>query len=186
MNYEIITDRFEIEKMAENMCIHSQGDEMRMYIDYNDLRMIRRISTLKYGISCKVCCSDNHYIEKIASVIKSLDLPLSQLRSYLVNFRVNTAEPTLSYDSVGSILNLVRDLGATENQENIYDGIWSCNTNSSIPEGVCYINIVFGVNKVEQDKLEDEKYEQMIEEYRNGLFPPLDFPEFVITPNEKE
>lgn len=186
MNYEIITDRFEIEKIAENMCIPSQGDEMHMYIDYNDLRMIRRISTLKYGISCKVCCSDNKFVETIASAIHSLDLPLSQLRSYLVNFRANKAEPTLSYEDLGNILNLVRDLGATETPNCQYEGIWSCNTNPSIPEGMCYINILFGVNKTEQDKQEDEKCEQMMKEYHKQLFPPLDFPVIDITPNDKE
>lgn len=135
MKYEILTDRSEIEKLAENMCIPFRGDEMSMYLDYNDLRMIRRISTLKYCISCEVCYSNKNYIEKISSKIKSLNLPLSELRSYLVNFRANNAKSTLRYEDWGCILNLVRDLGAVENTDCIYDGVLSCNTNSSIPEG---------------------------------------------------
>ena len=48
MKYEVITDRFEVEKLAED--IYLSGDKPFVYIDYADLRTLRRISTLKYGI----------------------------------------------------------------------------------------------------------------------------------------
>ena len=46
MKYEIITDRFEIEKMAEDIFICD--DKPIEPIDYADLRTLRRISTLKW------------------------------------------------------------------------------------------------------------------------------------------
>lgn len=52
MNYEIITDRFEIEKMAEDMFL--SDDEILVHIDYADLRTLKRhahLSTPLYVIS---------------------------------------------------------------------------------------------------------------------------------------
>ena len=43
---------------------------------------------------------------------------------------------------------------------------------------------MFGFNKIAEDKLEDEKYELMIEEYHKLKLPPAEcvFPEFIINP----
>lgn len=61
MNYEIITDRFEVEKMTEDIFICD--DKPFIYIDYADLRTLRRISTLKYGISIKTHFSEDELIQ---------------------------------------------------------------------------------------------------------------------------
>ena len=41
MNYEIITDRFEIEKMAEDMFL--SDDEILVHIDYADLLCLDKV-----------------------------------------------------------------------------------------------------------------------------------------------
>lgn len=87
MKYEVITDRFEVEKLAED--IYLSGDKPFVYIDYADLRTLRRISTLKYGISFKISCSNNKFIEEILYAIKSQDIPLSDLKTYLINIRIH-------------------------------------------------------------------------------------------------
>lgn len=51
MIYEVITDRFGVEKLAEDIFL--SDDKAFVHIDYADLRTLRRISTLKYGISFK-------------------------------------------------------------------------------------------------------------------------------------
>ena len=51
MKSEVFTNRFEVEKMAEDIFVCD--DKPFIYIDYADLRTLRRISTLKYGISIK-------------------------------------------------------------------------------------------------------------------------------------
>lgn len=55
-----------------------------------------------------------------------------------------------------------------------------------MPKGTLKIQLLVSSEKTEQDKQDDEKYEQMIEEYRKPFFPPLDLPIIDLTPNEKE
>ena len=47
---------------------------------------------------------------------------------------------------------------------------------------------MFGLNKTNEDKLEDEKHEQMIEEYHKMKLPPVewDFPEFIIESKDED
>ena len=50
MNYEIITDRFEIEKMAEDSFL--SDDKTIIHVDYADLRALKRWGTFKHAIIC--------------------------------------------------------------------------------------------------------------------------------------
>lgn len=60
------------------------------------------------------------------------------------------------------------------------EGLYAVTNSSSIPIGECHINLVLGVDKTEEDRLEDEKHEQMIEEYHKSKLPSTDFPECLI------
>lgn len=185
MKYEVISDRFEVEKLAED--IYLSGDKPFVYIDYADLRTIRRISTLKYGISFKISCSNNKFIEEILYVIKSQDIPLSDLKTYLINIRINENETSLNYENIGDLLEQIRVVKPTDSSEDYFEGLWTLNTNSSIPLGECYINLMFGFNKTAEDQLEDEKHEQMIEDYHKIKPPLVDyvFPEMILEPNNE-
>lgn len=173
MKYEVITDRFEVEKLAED--IYLSGDKPFVYIDYADLRTLRRISTLKYGISFKISCSNNKFIEEILYVIKSQDIPLSDLNTFLINIRINEDETSLNYENISDLLEQIRVIKPTDSSEDYFEGLWTLNTNSSIPLGECYINLIFGFNKTAEDQLEDEKHEQMIEEYHRIKLPPVEW-----------
>lgn len=179
MKYRVITDRFEVEKLAED--IYLSGDKPFVYIDYADLRTLRKISTLKYGISFRISCSNNKFIEEIFDVIKSQEIPLDDLRSYLINIRINGDETSLNYEDIGNLLEQLRVLKPAGSSEEYFKRLWTLNTNSSIPLGECCINIMFGLNKTAEDKLEDEKHEQMIEEYHKMKSPPVEwkFPELL-------
>ena len=185
MKYEVITDRFEVEKLAED--IYLSGDKPFVYIDYADLRTLRRISTLKYGISFKISCSNNKFIEELLYVIKSQDIPLCNLKTYLINIRINENESSLNYENIGNLLEQIRVLKPTDSSEDYFKGLWTLNTNSSIPLGECYINLIFGFNKTAEDQREDEKHEQMIEEYHKIKLPPVewDFSELNIEPENE-
>ncbi len=178
MTHEIITDRFEIEKLAED--IYLSDDKTVFHIDYADLRTLRRISTLKYGILCKVSYPGDQFVEEILTTIKSSDIPISDLKTYLISIRTNENERFIKRD-LDNLLLQIQEIGATNNSGSNIDGLWTFNTNSSIPLGECYINIIFGINKTDEDKLEDEKHEQMIEEYRKSKLPPIqEFPCIVL------
>lgn len=171
--------------MAED--IYLSGDKPFVYIDYADLRTLRRISTLKYGISFKISCSNDKFIEEIFDVLKSQGISLVDLRTFLINIRINEDETSLNYENIGSLLERIRTIKPTDSSEDNFERLWTLNTNSSIPLGECYINIIFGLNKTEEDKLEDEKHEQMIEEYHKMKLPLVewDFSEFIIEPKDE-
>ena len=169
MKYEVITDRFKVEKLADDIFL--SDDKVIVHIDYADLRTLKKISTLKYGISFKISYSGNKFIEEILDVIKSLNISSADLRTYLINIRSNEDESSLKYEDIGNLLQQIRVLKPTNSSETHFDGLWTLNTNSSIPFEEFYINIIFGLNKTDEDKLEDEKYEQMIKEHHKKLLP---------------
>lgn len=77
--------------------------------------------------------------------------------------------------------------GETDNTfDSFIDCLWSVCVRHSMPKGTLKIQLLVSSEKTEQDKQDDEKYEQMIEEYRKPYFPPLDLPIIDLTPNEKE
>lgn len=178
MKYEVITDRFEVEKLAEDIFICD--DKPLIYIDYADLRTLRRISTLKYGISIKAHFSGDELINEILKVIETYSIPVSELKTYLIHIRINEADPSFTYENLGNLIQQIRDLKGIWNSEERFEGLYAVTNSSSIPIGEWHINLVFGVDKTEEDKLEDEKHEQMIEEYHKSKLPPIDFPEFFI------
>lgn len=65
MKSEVFTNRFEVEKMAEDIFVCD--DKPFIYINYADLRTLRRISTLKYGISIKAHFSEDELINEVLS-----------------------------------------------------------------------------------------------------------------------
>lgn len=171
MTYEIIRDRLEVEKLAED--IYLSGDKAIKYIDYADLRILKRNSTLKYAIICKICCLETEFIQEISEAIKSIDIPVSELNYYLINIRINDADTSLKWDDVAKFVQYVDGIKAGVCPDDYFDGLYAINANSEIPKGECYIYIIFGTAKTEEDKLEDAKYEQMIEDYRNSKIPPI-------------
>lgn len=186
MKYEVITDRFEVEKLAEDIFL--SNDKAFVHIDYADLRTLRRISTLKYGISFTISCSNDKFIEEILDVIKSQDIPFVNLNTFLINIRINEDETSLNNESIDNLLEQIETIKPIDSSEYYFEGLWTINTNSSIPLGECYINIMFGLNKTEEDKLEDEKHEQMIEEYHKMKLPSVewDLPKFIIEPDNED
>lgn len=177
MTYKFITDRFEVMKLAFDACL--SNDEYIVNMDFADLLMLRQTSTLKYAFVCKVCDSENGFVQEILHVIKSKDIPLATLRNCLVNFRIKSSESFLKWDDLSA---LMKQLYKIRSEEITYPfrpyQQFTVHANSEIPEGVCYINIVLGVDKTEEDKeedkIEEEKFERMFEEYRNSKLSPTE------------
>lgn len=118
--------------------------------------------------------------DKILKVIETYSIPVSELKTYLIHIRINEADPSFTYENSGNLIQQIRDLKGIWNSEERFEGLYAVTNSSSIPIGEWHINLVFGVDKTEEDKLEDEKHEQMIEEYHKSKLPPIDFPEFFI------
>lgn len=185
MKYEILTDRFEIEKLAEELYICRET--ALVYIDYADVRAIKRSGTFKQAIICDIDMQNESWVTAFTDVIKSLDFPLADLRVFMLNLIEGGEECTLIHVEICKILQFLQSMTFTEEKPDSYiDILWSFRNRSSMPKGTLKIQLLATYEKTEQDKQEDEKYEQMMEEYRRPFFPPLDFPIFDLTPNEKE
>lgn len=102
MKSEVFTNRFEVEKMAEDIFVCD--DKPFIYIDYADLRTLRRISTLKYGISIKAHFSEDELINEVLKVIKTHSIPLSELKTYLIHIRINETAPSFTYENLGNLI----------------------------------------------------------------------------------
>lgn len=184
MNYEIITDRFEIEKMAEELYISK--DNIFVYIDYGDVCAIKRHGTFKYAVICDIDMQNESWVTAFINVIQSLDFSLDELRAFMVNFIEGGEECTLLQTELCEVLQFLESMTFTEERPNNYiDILWSVRNRSLMPKGTLKIQLLATYEKTEQDKQEDEKYEQMMEEYRKPYFPPLDLPIIDLTPNEK-
>jgi len=98
----------------------------------------------------------------------------------------------LSHEDLYELLQFLTSVKFTDNDteesrtKNYTDCLWSLSNRSSFPESAMQIQLMSTYEKTKQDKQEDEKYEQMIEEYRKPYFPSLDLPIIDIIPNEKE
>ena len=82
MNYEIITDRFEIEKMAEDMFL--SDDEILVHIDYADLRTLKRHGTFKHAIICDIELRNKAWANELINVIQSQQQPIDTLQAFLI------------------------------------------------------------------------------------------------------
>ena len=185
MNYEIITDRFEIEKMAEDMFL--SDDEILVYIDYADLRTLKRHGIFKKAIILDI---DTEWTDKFIENVKSLQLPLDSLRAFMMNY-IACDEDLLLYSDIIKLWQYLTRIkykdGETDNTfDSFIDCLWSVCVRHSMPKGTLKIQLLVSSEKTEQDKQDDEKYEQMIEEYRKPYSPPLDLPIIELYPNDKE
>lgn len=188
MKYEIITDRFEIEKMAEDMFL--SDDEILVHIDYADLRTLKRHGTFKKAIILDIDTLEGEWTDKFIENVKSLLPPLDSLRAFMMNY-IACDEDLLLYSDIIKLWQYLTRIkykdGETDNTfDSFIDCLWSVCVRHSMPKGTLKIQLLATYEKTEQDKLEDEKYEQMMEEYRKPFFPPVDLQEFVFTPTNNE
>ncbi len=191
MEYEIITDRFEIEKMAEDIFL--SHDELIANIDYADLLRIKRMGTLRHAIICDVDMQKSGWGNEFIKIIQSLQLPFDKLRAFLLNFIVGGEEPTLTEEDISNILQFIyhikyKEDASDNNPYNKIGFIWTVHNRHSMPKETLKIQLYLAYEKTEQDKQEDEKYEQMIEDYRRPFFSSdsIDFSEFITTANNDE
>lgn len=190
MKYEIISDRFEIEKMAEDIFL--SDDKQIVHIDYADLCTLKRWGTFKQAIICDVELENEEWVNELINIIQSQRLPIDTLQTFLMNIIVGDEGMSLSHEDLYELLQFLTSVKFIDNDteesktKNYTDCLWSLSNRSSFPDGTMRIQLMSTYEKTEQDKQEDEKYEQMIEEYRKPFFHSLDFPEIIITPNDKE
>lgn len=163
MKYKIITDRFEIEKLAENIFICN--DKPIAHIDYADLRTLRQISTFKYAISLRLCCLEDNFVNEMLDAVKILPISMEKLKTYVMHIRINEAIQSSRYKKIGCFIQQMQELKAVESPGKYLEGLYAITGNSAITSGEWHVSLIFGVDKTEEDKIEDERCEQMIEDY---------------------
>ena len=141
MRCEIITDRIEIDKLTEY--IHYSGDTYANPIDYNDIRTVKKISSLKYGIKCRTECSKGGIDFDMIAAIKDTGINSADIKTILLGLRFNGSDPACNLDVIYSFLDKVYGMGP-EKQPVV---LWALSTNSEIQVGECLINIVYGFDK---------------------------------------
>ncbi len=141
MKYEIITDRVEIDNLTEY--IHYSGDNYVTPIDYNDIRTVKKISSLKYGIKCKAECTEGRIDFDIIAVIKEAGINIADIKTVMLGLRFNGSDPACNLDVIYSFLDKVYGMDP-EKQPVV---LWALSTNSEIHVGECLINIVYGFDK---------------------------------------
>ena len=141
MKYEIITDRIEIDKLTEY--IHYSGDTYANPIDYNDIRTVKKISSLKYGIKCKAECTEGRIDFDIIAVIKEAGINIADIKTVMLGLRFNESDPACNLDVIYSFLDNI--YGKDSEKHPLV--LWALSTNPDIQVGECLINIVYGFDK---------------------------------------
>lgn len=183
MNYKIVTDRLEIEKMAEDMFL--SDDKQITPIDYADLRILKRYGTFKYAIICDTETSNRAWVDEFIKIVES-QLPLDGLRAFVMNIIVGDEGMSLFHEDLYDILEFLISMKCTDNEtddsksKNCIDCLWSISNRQLFPQGMMQIQLMSIYENTEQDKQENEKYEQMIEAYKKSSFPVLN----ILTPND--
>jgi hypothetical protein len=141
MKYEIITDRVEIDNLTEYL--HYSGDNYVTPIDYNDIRTVKKISSLKYGIKCKAECTEGRIDFDIIAVIKEAGINIADIKTVMLGLRFNGSDPACNLDVIYSFLDQI--YGKDSEKHPLV--LWALSTNSEIQVGECLINIVYGFDK---------------------------------------
>lgn len=141
MKYEIITDRVEIDNLTEHL--HYSGDNYVTPIDYNDIRTVKKISSLKYGIKCKAECTEGRIDFDIIAVIKEAGINIADIKTVMLGLRFNGSDPACNLDAIYSFLDQI--YGKDSEKHPLV--LWALSTNSEIQVGECLINIVYGFDK---------------------------------------
>ena len=112
MNYEIITDRFEIEKMAEDMFL--SDDEILVHIDYADLRTLKRHGTFKHAIICDIELGNKAWANELINVIQQQQ-PIDTLQAFLMNIIVGDEGMSLSHEDLYELLQFLTSVKSSHN-----------------------------------------------------------------------
>lgn len=188
MKCEIITGRSYVEKMAEDVFLCN--DKVLVPVDYADLQALRRMGTFKKAIIFDIDAQEGKWTDEFIGNIESQQLPLASLRAFMLNI-IASEDDSLLYSDVIELwqyLTRIKHRGGNSNDtfDDYVECLWSVRIRPSMPKGALKIELLASYEKMEQDKPEDERFEQMIEEYRTSFCLPMDFPEFVMTPDDKE
>lgn len=182
MTCEIITDRFEVEKLLEDIFV--SDDVAVMHIDYADVCKLRQLGTFGQAIVFNVDNLNDNSIDELINAIDALQLSRDTLNAVVGHIIVN--ENSLSLLSYRDIMNLWDFLirmrcpkDDSENRANNFiNCLWALSTRSSLPEKTMQVHLMVAFEKTEADKVEDEKFEQLIQEYRQLKYPIVDLMQF--------
>lgn len=170
MTCEIITDRFEVEKLVEDIFV--SDDVAVIHIDYADVCKLRQSGTFGQAIVFNVDNLNDNSIDELINAIGALQLSKDTLNAFVMNIIAN--EDTLSQLTFGNIMKLWDVLAkfrcSKNDSGNCTNSCTNCllnvNGRPSLPDQTVQIHLMVTFEKTEEDKLEDVKFESLIQEYR--------------------
>lgn len=176
MNYEIITNRINIEKSIED--IYKKDTKHWQYIDYADIRRLRELCSFKYGIKYEVELNSNsYYVEDLRKIIADLPFELSSIGAYII-ILTTSDDTTTTYDFLKTseirhellMVALDKTIDDTiDDTTNIPNSLLDAICVSDAPDDKIQVYIAIGLNKEEGDKVEDEVIYAQIEEYHHEI-----------------
>lgn len=111
--------------------------------------------------------SGDELISKILKVIETHSIPTSELKTYLIHIRINEVAPSFTYENLGNLIQQIRNLKGNMDSEESFEGLYAVTNSSSTPIGEWHIIHIFGVGKTAEDKLEDDKMEELLQKYHS-------------------
>lgn len=107
MNWEIITDKSGIAALAE--CILS-SDEDITHLDNKDVFIMWQTYSFKVGLVYSGMIDGNYNIPDIAYAFRSLSIPTSEIKSYLVVFQIGRNSPLTAEDASAYHDKILKDI----------------------------------------------------------------------------
>lgn len=159
MNYRIITDRFELEKLAEDIFLSNNTSIVCM--DYADLVAVRRMGTFKQGISIE--CTQTEFSNGVLSAIAESKLPAFQVSSFVLT--VVAKQSVIHSVDIQALSDLIQTVSGLGTSENRLGGIYSVSSSTNMEQDIV-VNILLSAVKSATDKEEDDRVESWLEKYR--------------------
>ena len=170
MTYSITKDRAEIEKLAIDIYINQ--NRSYNFIEGAIILGFNEFGTYKLCITIE-CSVQNDFEDSIIQVIKSCPIPIEKLRGCIMCFNVNKLEEShLNYTSICKCVDFVDNYARYDCNGAFrpFCNFWAVRTDQPISTNTLRVDVIFSIEKTEQDKLEDEMHRQMMEEYAKSRY----------------
>ena len=172
MECKIITDRVEVEKLAEDIFLSADTPVAR--IDYDELCALRRSGKFGLAMICSIDLSNDSWIGEFPNAVASLRLPFDKLQAFMINFAFPPAVPELlPFEDILRIIDFFRHSRSECGYQVAagsasFDCEWSICFRDSLPQESLCVEAMMLFKREGEDDSEEKKIEQMLDDYRKS------------------
>lgn len=172
MECKIITDRVEVEKLAEDIFLSADTPVAR--IDYDELCALRRSGKFGLAVIFGIDLSNDSWIGEFPDAVASLPIPFDKLQAFMINFAFPPAVPEfLPFEDILRIIDFFRcSRSASSNSAGAdgasFDCEWSICFRDSLPEESVCVEAMMLLEREGEDDSEEKEIERMLDEYRKS------------------